>query len=60
MAEQDGLPWRTLAEVEGAARGFLDPLLGEVIDAKWEPISWSWRPSSADGQVAERKTHELG
>jgi len=43
MAEQDGLPWRTLAEVEGAARGFLDPLLGEVTDARWEPASWSWK-----------------
>jgi hypothetical protein len=45
MAEQDGLPWRTLAEVEEAARGFLDPLLSEVMVGKWEPSSWSWRPS---------------
>ena len=48
MAEQDSLPWRTLAEVEGAARGFLDPLLCEAAAAMWEPTSWSWRPSSAD------------
>jgi Nucleotidyl transferase AbiEii toxin, Type IV TA system len=43
MAEQDGLPWRTLAEAEGAARGFLDPILGEVIDASWKSNSWSWK-----------------
>jgi hypothetical protein len=60
MAEQDGLPWRTLAEVEEAARGFLDPLLGEVRAARWNPISWSWRPSAADRQVARRKPREQG
>ena len=48
MAEQDSLPWRTLADLEGAARGFLDPLLCEAAAAMWEPTSWSWRPSSAD------------
>jgi hypothetical protein len=48
MAEQDSLPWRTLAEVEGAARGLLDPLLCAPAAAMWEPTSWSWRPSSAD------------
>ena len=42
MAEQDGLPWRTLAEVEAAARGFLDPLLADKIDGWWEPASWAW------------------
>jgi len=42
MAGQDGLPWRTLNEVEGAARGFLDPLLAEEIDGSWDPTSWAW------------------
>jgi hypothetical protein len=60
MAEQDGLPWRTLAEVEGVARGFLDPLLGVAIDASWDPISRFWRRSADDRQIAKRKTRERG
>lgn len=48
MAEQDGLPWRTLAEVEGVARGFIDPLLGEVVEATWEPGSWGWASRRSD------------
>ncbi len=42
MAEQDGVPWRTLAEVEGAVRAFLDPLLAEGVDGSWDPTSWTW------------------
>lgn len=43
MAELDELPWRTLTEVEAAARAFLDPVLSPERDARWDPGSWSWR-----------------
>lgn len=42
MAEQNELPWRTLAEVEAVARAFLDPLLSSQRDARWDPRSWTW------------------
>ncbi len=44
MAEQDGLPWRTLDEVESAARSFLGPVLGGPLRARWSPGSWEWSP----------------
>jgi hypothetical protein len=43
MAELDELPWRTLAEVEAVARGFLDPLLAGR-DGRWDPAPWEWAP----------------
>jgi hypothetical protein len=33
---------KSASAVEGAARGFIDPLLGEVVAARWEPTAWSW------------------
>lgn len=42
MAELDDLPWRTLAEVEVAARAFLDPLLASERNGRWKPGLWSW------------------
>jgi hypothetical protein len=42
MANEDQLPWLTLAHVMNAARGFLDPVLAGSLDARWEPLRWSW------------------
>ena len=42
MADQADLPWRTLAEVEGAARRLLDPLLADKLDGSWDPATWAW------------------
>jgi Nucleotidyl transferase AbiEii toxin, Type IV TA system len=42
MAEEDGLPWRTLTEVSNAARGFLDPVLASAAEARWDPAQWTW------------------
>ncbi|HET9594148.1 MAG TPA: nucleotidyl transferase AbiEii/AbiGii toxin family protein [Anaeromyxobacteraceae bacterium] len=42
MAEQNALPWRTLAEAEAAVRAFLDPLLSSARDARWDPGVWAW------------------
>lgn len=50
MAELDGLPWRTVAEVEAVAREFLDPLLSSDRDARWDPRSWSWKARSRVSQ----------
>ncbi|HVE86402.1 MAG TPA: nucleotidyl transferase AbiEii/AbiGii toxin family protein, partial [Myxococcales bacterium] len=44
MADDDGLPWRTLAEVTAAARKFLDPVLASALDATWAPGTWTWGP----------------
>ena len=44
MAEQNELPWRTLAEVEAVARIFLDPVLSSDLEARWDPGSWTWSP----------------
>lgn len=41
MAEEDRLPWRSLAEVTEAVRGFLDPLL-EGQPGRWDPAQWRW------------------
>ncbi len=43
MAEEDSLPWPTLAAVAAAARAFLDPVLGEDEDALWSASEWAWR-----------------
>jgi hypothetical protein len=42
MATDNELPWATLAEVVGATREFLDPVLGTTAGALWEPRSWAW------------------
>lgn len=42
MADEDQLPWRTLDDVLGAVRGFLDPLLRGDPVARWSPESWAW------------------
>jgi len=49
LAEQAGLPWRTLAEVEHAARGVLDPILAGEADGTWDPVAWAW-----DGRQDQR------
>jgi hypothetical protein len=43
MAREDGLAWPTLDDVMKAARGFLDPVLGDERDATWDPAAWQWR-----------------
>ena len=43
MAVEDDLPWKTLAEVTGAAREFLDPILTGEERASWDPGAWNWR-----------------
>lgn len=42
MAEEDQLPWRSLAEVTQAVRSFLDPVL-EGHSGRWDPARWRWR-----------------
>ena len=42
MAREDELPWPTLADVTGAARAFLDPVLTGEIAASWNPKTWTW------------------
>jgi len=47
IAENDGLPWRTLAEVKEAVQSFLDPVLfGNP--ASWHAASWSWYETPGD------------
>lgn len=43
MAAEDGLPWRSLADVTTAARAFLDPILGRPEREEWDPAEWTWR-----------------
>lgn len=43
MAEEDSLPWRSLAAVTQAARAFVDPVLEGVGEARWSPADWAWR-----------------
>jgi hypothetical protein len=42
MAEENGLRWRTLAEVLAAARSFVEPAL-ELVSGTWSPDEWTWR-----------------
>lgn len=44
MAQQNGLPWKTLAEVTGAVAAFLDPVLAGN-DGVWNPVLWAWGPA---------------
>jgi hypothetical protein len=43
MAEEDELPWKTLADVTSAVRAFLDPALAGSLDARWLPGAWRWK-----------------
>lgn len=43
MARADALPWPDLAAVTEAARGFLEPVLREELDAVWEPAEAVWQ-----------------
>ncbi|HET7503775.1 MAG TPA: nucleotidyl transferase AbiEii/AbiGii toxin family protein [Kofleriaceae bacterium] len=43
MARDDQLAWPTLDVVTAAARAFLEPVLGDGLDAAWQPAAWSWR-----------------
>ena len=42
LARRAQLRWATLTVVFEAARAFLDPVLGEPLDAAWDPGTWSW------------------
>ncbi len=43
LAQEDSLPWTTLADVARVATAFLAPLLAGNLTATWDPESWSWR-----------------
>jgi len=43
LAEAHALPWTSLAEVTGAARAFVDPILSDRDLAAWDPAAWVWR-----------------
>ena len=43
MAREDQLAWPTLADATSAAKAFLDPVLGSIGDARWDPKGWNWR-----------------
>lgn len=43
MAEEDALQWATLSAVTGAARSFLDPVLAEGREGRWDPSGWRWQ-----------------
>ena len=42
MADEDDLPWRTLADVLSAVGGFLDPVLRGGPVRRWSPTMWTW------------------
>jgi hypothetical protein len=45
MADEDGLAWRTLADVSAVAKAFLDPILAPATsdaEAQWSPATWRW------------------
>lgn len=46
MAENDGLAWKTLAEVTRAVEAFLDPVLESAECGTWEPSGWHWTKRS--------------
>ena len=49
MAREDQLAWPTLADVTSAVQAFLDPVLGEDLDATWDPDGWRWRALALGG-----------
>ena len=42
MAREDQLAWPTLGDATKAVQSFLDPVLAGTLDAKWNPVTWSW------------------
>jgi hypothetical protein len=42
LAQEDSLPWTTLADVAQVVTAFLAPLLAGGLTATWDPVSWSW------------------
>jgi len=44
MAGEDGLAWRTLADLTAAVRAFLDPVLVREASGRWLPVEWAWGP----------------
>jgi len=42
MAAVDGLPWRTLGELTGVVRAFVDPVLAGAL-GRWDAEAWTWR-----------------
>lgn len=43
IANEDQLPWKSLAEVLAAVRSFLGPVLITGDARSWSPSEWSWR-----------------
>jgi hypothetical protein len=43
MARNDDLRWRTLEELERAARAFVEPVLAAGSPGTWDPDAWRWR-----------------
>jgi hypothetical protein len=43
LAEAQSLPWPSLADVTGAARAFVDPILSDRELTAWDPTAWTWR-----------------
>ena len=43
MARENKLAWAELSDVTRAAQSFLDPVLGQGIDATWDPERFHWR-----------------
>lgn len=41
IANEDGLAWPTIGELQGAVRAFLDPVLAGAVGT-WNPDAWSW------------------
>jgi hypothetical protein len=43
IAAEDDLPWKTIADVDAAARAFVDPVLARAERGSWDPRAWVWR-----------------
>ena len=46
LAEETGLGYRMLSDASEAAQVFLDPVLRGWEAGKWDPVTWSWAPTS--------------
>jgi len=47
LARETSLQFRMPAEAVEAARCFLDPVLRQETTGIWDPVTWSWQPSSS-------------
>ncbi len=47
LAQTEGLPWATLAQLTDTVRRFLDPVLSSDAPLLWSPEHWTWLPASA-------------